>query len=179
MANFYEAIDHTLRWEGTFVNDPDDPGGATNMGITIGTFRRVAKKLLGIEPTIDNLKALTPDQAKVIYKAEYWDKIHGDEIDCQPLANIIFDFYVNAGNNAVSILQTVLNSLLSNLDIDGSFGPKTLTALRDHASLYNTVYSRYRSRRETYYKNLAKRRPSLKKYLNGWLNRVNSFPKTL
>jgi len=111
MASFDAFFPTMLKHEGGFVNDPVDPGGATNKGVTTGTFQSCAKQYLGIEPTLENLKALTDAQAGKIYKPLYWDKVRGDEIEPQELANIVFDFQVNAGANASKLLQRVLNDV--------------------------------------------------------------------
>ncbi|MFC5740925.1 glycoside hydrolase family 108 protein [Dyella tabacisoli] len=176
MANFDMFFPTLLKFEGGFVNDPDDPGGATNLGITMETFNRCANSLLKIAPTLDNLRALTPAQAGVIYKAMYWDRIGGDTIALQPLAEIVFDFNVNAGANAGSLLQRVLNQLSDKppLAVDGGIGPATLARL---AELDQTeVYRRYKQGRVDYYNQLVERRPVMGKFLKGWLARVNAFP---
>lgn len=177
MADFKKFIPVLLKFEGGFVDDPDDPGGATNRGITMGTFVRYAASLLGVEPTLSNLKKLTEDQASMIYEAVYWKGIHGDEIDDQDVANLICDFYVNAGFKAIRVLQRALNAKRpgnSKLVVDGLFGKKTLAALNACDSI--VIYCTYRRARKDYYRNLVKQRPELKKFLKGWLNRVDSFP---
>lgn len=75
MASFDIALPITLKWEGGYVDNPNDPGGETNMGITMKTFQQCSHQLLGIDPTSDNLKALTQAQAGIIYKANYWNKV--------------------------------------------------------------------------------------------------------
>lgn len=174
MASFNAFLPILLRFEGGFVNDPDDPGGATNKGITLQTFRTCAKNLLGIEPTLDNLRRLTDAQAGTIYQALYWNKVHGDEIALQDLANILCDFYVNAGAAAAKLLQTILNEKDPSVTVDGVIGPACMSALAgaDQAE----VYMRFKQGRINYYRSLAQRQPSLAKFLNGWLNRVNAFP---
>lgn len=176
MANFNVFFPTLLKHEGGFVDDPVDPGGATNRGITIATFKSCSQRLLAVEPTLDNLRQLTDAQAAIIYKALYWDPMGGDGISLQPLANIIFDFFVNAGSQAARLLQNVLNSLSAGslLAVDGAFGPATLGRLA--ASYETEVYRRYKSGRIDYYNDLAERRPELRKFLKGWLARVNSFP---
>jgi len=176
MASFDAFFPTLLGFEGGFVNDPADPGGATNKGITLRTFGTCANQLLGIQPTLENLKALTNEQAGKIYKALYWDKIKGDQIDQQELANIVFDFYVNAGANATKLLQSVLNALgaAPALAVDGLIGPGTVQALQ--SADQTEVYRRYKQGRIDYYQNLAASEPSLAKFLRGWLNRVNAFP---
>lgn len=176
MADFNSFFPTLLKHEGGFVDDAADPGGATNKGVTLGTFRQCAQSLLGIEPSLDNLRKLTDAQAGTIYKALYWDKVHGDEIALQPLANIVFDFQVNAGANAARLLQRVLNDQGVNpqVVVDGAIGPGTMAALAkvDAAK----VYAAFKQGRKDYYNNLVAQRPGLAKFLKGWLNRVDSFP---
>lgn len=177
MADFDKYFPTLLSFEGGFVNDPADLGGATNKGITMKTFMAQAPKLLGIaSPTLNDLKALTDEQAKRIYKTCYWDAVHGDEIEFQLLAEIIFDFYVNAGAPAVRQLQHVLNDLSTTpcLPADGVIGKNTLIMLKKIDQ--HVVYTMYKHWRINYYRNLVAARPSMQKYLKGWLNRVNSFP---
>ncbi len=174
MANFALFLPMVLQFEGGFSDDPVDPGGATNKGITLKTFTGCAEKLLDVSPTLENLRNLTDDQAGILYRTLYWKPVGGDETQLQDLANIVCDFYVNAGVNATKLLQRVLNDLGASLTVDGGIGPASLAAL---ASLDQTeVYRRYKSGRITYYQNLAKSQPALNKFLKGWLNRVNSFP---
>jgi lysozyme family protein len=175
MASLDAFFPTLLRFEGGYVDDPDDPGGATNKGITLRTFGPGAA-LLGIQPTLENLKALTNDQARTIYKAFYWDKIQGDQIGLQELANIVFDFYVNAGANATKLLQNVLNDLGATppLPVDGLIGPATLQAIQ--RADQKELYRRYKQGRIDYYQDLVANRASLAKFLRGWLNRVNAFP---
>ena len=80
MADFNSFFPTLLKHEGGYVDDPVDPGGATNKGVTLATFRQCVQSLLGIESTLANLRALTDAQAGTIYKALYWDKIRGDQI---------------------------------------------------------------------------------------------------
>ena len=176
MASFDAFFPTLLKHEGGFVNDPADPGGATNKGITMKTFQGCAKRFLGIDPTLANLKALTDEQAGKIYKPLYWDKVRGDDIALQELANIIFDFQVPAGDNAAKLLQRVLNDMGAKppLMVDGDIGPGTMTTLKGMDQ--KTVYGRYKKGCIDYYRDLVVKRPALGKFLNGWLNRVNSFP---
>jgi lysozyme family protein len=175
MADFNSFFPTLLKHEGGFVDDPDDPGGATNKGVTMGTFQQCAKRLLGIQPTLANLRALSDSQAGTIYKALYWDKVHGDQIALQPLANIVFDFQVNAGANASRLLQTVLNAqgAQPQLVVDGAIGAGTLAALKQANA--TAVYAAYKQGRRDYYTNLVKKNPKLAKFLKGWLARVDSF----
>ena len=172
MADFLTALRITLAFEGGYVNNPNDPGGETNRGITMAVFQHTAHPLLGIPPTSSNLKALTIAQAGIIYRTNYWNPIHGDAIPSQPLANILFDFYVNAGTHASKLLQTVINSLAATpIPTDGCIGPATIAALTPLPA--DTVFEAYKQGRINYYQSLAKKYPV---FLKGWLARANAFP---
>jgi lysozyme family protein len=171
MASFDLFLPILLRFEGGYVDNPNDPGGETNKGITMRTFATCSHALLGIDPTSANLQALTDAQAGIIYRSNYWNPVQGDQFSVQDLANIVCDFYVNAGTHATSLLQTVMNGLGTNVVVDGSLGPASMQAL---AGLdQTTVYQRYRQGRINYYEQLGTRYPM---FLQGWLNRVNAFP---
>ncbi len=174
MADFSVFFPTLLKHEGGFVDNPNDPGGATNKGITLKTFEGCAQKYLGIEPTLDNLKALTDAQAEIIYKNLYWDRVWGDQFITQELANIVFDFFVNAGANATKLLQREVNKMGSDIAVDGGMGNNTMNATneKDQPELYNN----YKQGRIQYYKDLVEKNPKLEVFLKGWLNRVNSFP---
>lgn len=175
MANFDVCLPIILKNEGGFVDDPDDPGGATNKGITFKTFCSCCSTgLLGVQPTVANLKSLTDQQAGAIYRANYWNAVCGDQIASQDLANIVCDFFVNSEANAAKLLQSILNGMGATLKVDGCIGPGTMRALA--LADQNEVYVQYKSGRIAFYRKLAQDEPPLGKFLNGWINRVNSFP---
>ena len=171
MASFDIVLPIILKFEGGYVDDPTDPGGETNKGVTMATFRQCSHALLGLEPTSDNLKALTDAQAGIIYRQNYWRPIQGDSIALQELANIVCDFYVNAGTHASSLLQQVLQTMGANVVVDGCIGPATIQALASLAE--DEVYRQYKAGRIAYYQQLGQKYPQ---FLQGWLNRVESFP---
>ncbi len=171
MASFDLFLPILLKFEGGYVNNPNDPGGETNLGITMATFQQCSHDLLGIDPTSDNLKALTPGQAGIIYKANYWNKIQGDAYALQDLANIVCDFYVNAGGNASKLLQTVLQGMGADITADGAIGPATMQALNSFSQV--DVYNAYKQGRIQYYQALGAKYPM---FLKGWLYRANWFP---
>ena len=171
MASFDLFLPIILRFEGGFVDDPTDPGGETNKGITMQTFQHCAHELLGIDPTSDNLRALTDAQAGIIYRALFWNKMNGDDFQLQELANIVCDFYVNAGTHATVLLQRVLNGMGAHVAEDGAIGPASIQAL--NALPQQEVYRKYKQGRIDYYQNLGQRFPQ---FVQGWLNRVKAFP---
>lgn len=163
MANFDLYAPSLKRWEGGFVNDPADPGGATNMGVTIGTFRTY----FGRNRTVQDLKNITPAQWRLIMKT-YWDRCKADDIRNQSVAEMLVDWHVNAGYNAIKKTQAAFG-----LKTDGIVGPKTLAALNGPDS--ELVFNRLKNARTSYYQRLVNENGSLRKFLRGWLNRVNYF----
>ena len=122
-ANYPVVLKNTLKFEGGFVNNPSDPGGATNMGITHATLSAWRHQAV----SVDDVKALTLEEASDIYKALYWDHIQGDVLP-NGVDMAMFDYAVNSGNGAAArALQAVLG-----VDQDGQIGPQTLAALAQH-----------------------------------------------
>ncbi len=167
MADFEQSIPIILKHEGLFVNHPSDPGGATNRGITFSLFKAYAKAL-GLLPTIDALKSLTEDQAKFIYREHFWQVMRGDEIINQNIADIMFDGFVNMGGKAVKLMQKDAGT-----EADGTIGPATLQAINNANA--RILFHGYKDARIKFYKDLAQKKPKLQVFLNGWLNRINSF----
>lgn len=167
MAEFEKAIPHVLKWEGGFVNHPADPGGATNRGITFNLFKQYAKSL-GLLPNVDALKSLTEPQAKKIYKEHFWDSMRGLEFKDQSIANITFDAFVNCGHNGIKIVQRMAGT-----KADGIIGPNSLFVI--NSAVPKVLFESIKDERMNYYRSLAERKPQMQVFLNGWLNRVNSF----
>jgi lysozyme family protein len=159
------ALDFVLRWEGGFVDDPIDPGGRTNRGITQKTYDayRKSKQL----PDAD-VKDVTEVEVEEIYQRNYWQAAHCPELPAK-LAIAQMDTAVNMGvGAAVRLLQRALG-----LTPDGRFGPKTLAAVRQ--SDPPRLLERYLELRRARYHHLVEKNPSLKKFLKGWLNRLDGL----
>ena len=156
-----------LSWEGGFVNDPGDLGGATNKGVTLETFKEYRKKAGLPEPTVRDLKALTDAEWDNVYKRMFWDRWHADDIKDQSVANMLVDWLWASGNYGIRIPQSVLR-----VDVDGIVGPKTLAALNQQSPAL--FFQRLRQERKNYIERICKSRPANKKYKNGWLRRVDS-----
>ncbi len=169
--------------EGGFVNDPDDPGGATNHGVTIHTLRRLGLDLTGDgRVTEDDVRALSADQAVEIYIAQYFDRPRIAELP-EPLWETVFDMQVNAGANAVRVLQRLLNDMGQDVVVDGVIGPQTIRATHAaHAAAPAHMVDAYGIARRNYYYALADRRPTSRKYVRrrdggkgGWIKRAEEF----
>ncbi len=131
-TTFERAMTLVLQHEGGWVDDPADPGGATNLGVTIGTL----SLWLGRPATRAEVRALTPASVAPLYRRRFWDAIQGDALPAG-LDYALFDFAVNSGTRrAVIGLQRALG-----IADDGRLGPVTLAALqgRDVPALVNAV----------------------------------------
>lgn len=170
MAKFELAIPRILKWEGGYVWNKADPGGETNYGITDRLDGIVDHKVdLDGDMIGDvDIKTMTVEDAKQVYK-RMWDKaILGDFIESQACADILFDGFVNCGKNGIRLLQEILN-----VKVDGVFGPRSLQVL--NLCDERIVYYKYKQSRIDYYNNLADKKPELEAFRKGWLNRINSF----
>lgn len=165
MADYKDIVPFILRWEGGFVNDPDDSGGATNLGVTIATFR----EFYGQDKTTSDLLHMTMGQWEHIFKKGYWDKILGDAIRSQGVANIIVDWcWMSGTKRVIKRIQKILR-----VKSDGIFGPMTLAAL--NASEPRNLFLVIKSARVDYYKEIVGINPRNRKFLKGWLNRLNAL----
>jgi len=169
--------------EGGYVNDPDDPGGATKFGVTEGTMRRLHLDLTK-DGKVDwrDVKVLSSEHAIDIFIDHYFRRPRVDTLpEC--LQPSVFDMYVNAGANAVRILQTLLNEMGYKAAVDGQIGPETSKASRDAAmAAPDHIADAYGIARRNYYYALADRRPASRKYARrrdggkgGWIVRAEEF----
>ncbi|MDF1855455.1 holin-associated N-acetylmuramidase [Pseudooceanicola sp.] len=169
--------------EGGYVNDPDDPGGATNWGVTIHTMRRLRLDLNGdgaISPA--DVQQLSRDQAIDIFLDQYFRRSRIADLP-EPLWASVFDMYVNAGGNAVKILQRLLSDMGWPLNADGAIGPQTIRAAAAAAETApDHLVDAYGIARRNYYFRLADQRPASRKYAitraggkGGWIKRAEEF----
>lgn len=169
--------------EGGFVDDPDDPGGATNHGVTIYTMRR-----LGLDITRDgrvdasDVRALRREQAVEIYIDHYFHR-PGLGALSEVLHASVFDMQVNAGANAVKILQRLCTQMGQPCVDDGLIGPQTIRAVqRAYEAAPGHIVDAYGIARRNYYYALADSRPANRKYARrrdggkgGWITRAEEF----
>lgn len=154
-----------LAWEGGFVNNKSDRGGATNRGITIATFRAV----YGQSKTVADLKALTDEQWMHVFKTIYWDKCRADEIKNQSVANLLVDFAWGSGTaRAAKYIQRLVG-----VTQDGNIGPKTIAAInaRDAKSLFTGL----KAERLAFINSIVRNNTSQMVFYKGWVNRLNAI----
>ncbi|MCP3969047.1 MAG: peptidoglycan-binding protein [Rhodobacteraceae bacterium] len=179
-----EAIaEEIVAREGGYVNDPDDPGGATNFGVTIGTLARLGMDLDGDgRITPEDVRRLTKAQAREIFVKHYFHRPGIGQLP-RPLQASVFDMYVNSGAHAVKILQRLLNDMGQRISVDGGIGPQTVEAAEiAFGSAPGHLGDAYGIARRNYYYALADRRPASRKYARrrdggkgGWIIRAEEF----
>lgn len=165
MADAKKLIPFILKWEGGFANHPKDKGGATNKGITIATFRQY----MGQDATVEQLKAMTDEQWKTIFKKGFWFPIKGDYITNQSIANICVDWAWGSGTRtAIKQVQRLLG-----VADDGIVGNITLSAINNANS--KKLFEKIKSARLAFVEAIVRRDPTQKVFLKGWRNRINSI----
>lgn len=189
MANANILLPFILRWEGGFVNDPTDRGGATNKGVTITTWRQVGYDKDGDgDIDVDDLKLLTNEDVRDrVLVPHYWNRWKADTINDQKIANILVDWVWASGSHGIKIPQRLLG-----VNVDGIVGPKTIEAVNfaDPKSLFLAIYDE----RVKFINNIVERSISeyekkigrkatetellkytQKRFRKGWLNRLSEL----
>lgn len=170
MADIKILAPFILSFEGGFVNHPADPGGATNRGVTIATWRQVGYDKDGDgDIDVDDLRLITEaDAVGRVMKPHYWDRWKADRIGSQSLANILVDWVWGSGAQGIKIPQQMLG-----VTADGIVGEKTLAAL--NAQNPRIFFDRVKARRVAFIESLCARKPSLKVFRAGWLRRLEAI----
>lgn len=157
MADFQLAVAKTLVHEGGFVDNPNDPGGATKYGITPADMPGT------------QIRDITTAQAVAYYSENYWKEFYSQIVD-QLLAEKLFDMGVLFGvKTAVKLLQITLVNKVS-LVTDGEFGPGTLSAVNQNANLLPA----YRTILINHCMSVVNSRPETSVFVRGWVNRINT-----
>ncbi|MCM1165207.1 MAG: hypothetical protein NC401_04240 [Ruminococcus sp.] len=140
MANVDVLLPFILKFEGGFVNDPADSGGATNKGVTIATWRQCGYDKDGDgDIDVQDLKLITnKDVRDRVLKPHYWDRWKADQIQSQRVANILVDWVWGSGKHGIVIPQRLLG-----VKDDGIVGAKTLAAVNaaDPDRLFEAIYN--------------------------------------
>lgn len=146
MNNFPQCFKWLLQDEGGYTNDPNDSGGATNLGITIGDYRKYIKA----DATPSDVKTLTVAQAQGIYKTKYWDAVGGDKLP-SGVDNACFNYGVLAG----------IGRPIADL--------KKFADIKDPNKLIDAICDEMKA----FLIRLAETRPKDKKFEKGWVARVD------
>lgn len=158
MDKFDIAMKFTLRWEGGLVDHASDPGGLTNFGIAQRSH-----------PDVD-IRNLTEELAKEIYRKSYWNKIHGDDLP-PPVALAVMDYAVNSGTSrSAKTLQKVVGA-----GVDGAIGPNTLKKVAEAVEKdgENAVAQAVVMERVGFLCRLVKNKPAMIVFLHGWMKRTH------
>jgi lysozyme family protein len=157
-ANFFKSLEMVLHHEGGFVQHPDDPGGATNKGITHKTYADFLGRPL---EDVSELKNIPEEHVQLIYKNGYWDKVKGDELP-GGVDLCVFCWAVNSGpGRAAKALQKIVM-----VSQDGAIGPKTLIAVSEMTP--TEIIENMTKQRIEFYKGLN----TFDTFGRGWLRRA-------
>lgn len=189
MSYFEQAHKFTAQWEGGLTDHPNDKGGITKYGVSLAFLSDLAQTQAGrdtldrmgirLPVTRETIKALTPDHAASLFRWQFWDRLHCD--DLQPrTALIIYDAAVNHGSaRAVKLAQQACNlvSPRAKLAVDGALGPLTRAALdaNNRAALHTVCIEE----RRKFYRAIVNNNPSQSVFLRGWLNRADALEQYL
>jgi len=155
-------------FEGGYVNNPNDAGGATNMGITLNTYRSVNPLA-----TVNDIKNLPKQTAIDIYTKLYWNKYHIDKMPTD-IQDVVFDTFVQHNPiTAGKIVQEAINTLGQSIAVDGTIGENTLDAM--HMVGTKDLRNAILLQRKSFYVNQATSHPSQEQFLVGWLRRLKEL----
>jgi len=155
ISNWSKAFLLLLESEGGYVNNPSDPGGRTNLGVTQSTWEN------WVGHPVKDMRGLTPEIVAPLYRQKYWDACKCDLLPTG-LDYMVFDFAVNAGvGRSTKTLQSAVGTAP-----DGDIGKKTLQAIMTCSK--GQLIDKFSVAKESFYRSL----PTFAVFGNGWLNRV-------
>lgn len=183
MSTFDWAVENVLHHEGGWVNNPNDPGGATKFGISL-RYLQARGDMDGDglpdgdldgdgDVDIDDIRVASREDSIQLYKTGFWDPNKCSSIKSALVATKIFDMAVNMGSRQCwRLVQRATNKLGSNLSVDGKVGPNTLAAVNlYHRTDYDLIVV-IRERQANFYETLIERKPSLAEFRLGWRRRA-------
>jgi lysozyme family protein len=156
-SNWNKSFMLLLMSEGGYSAHEADPGGRTNLGVTQAVWENWVGRVSGEK----EMRSLTPEMVKPLYKKKYWDACKCDEL---PLGidYLVFEFACNAGvGRSIKSLQTVVGTTP-----DGTIGPKTLQAMMVCSK--TDLIDKFSAAKEAFYRSL----PTFAVFGKGWLNRI-------
>jgi len=171
MANINQFIPFILKWEGGYVNDPDDLGGPTNKGVTLKTWQDCGydKNGDGIIDEEDLKQIFLQDVVECVLRPHYWNRWQADRIKNQSIANLLVDWMWASGVAGIKIPQQMLK-----LKPDGIVGEKTLAAINSYP-VQKELFDRLKDERLACIERICVARPANQRFRKGWLNRINDI----
>lgn len=169
MADANKLFPFILKYEGGWAQHLADKGGATNMGITINTWKTCGyDKDRDGDIDTDDLRIINQQDVFSIFKKHYWDRWKADQIQSQDIANILVDWLWLSGSPAIRIPQQILG-----VKTDGIVGEKTIQAL-NNMPVPGFFYA-IKEERLLFIENIIQRNPSQAVFRAGWINRLNNI----
>jgi len=170
MAELSILAPFILGHEGGYICDKDDRGKATNKGVTISTWRHCGYDINGDgRINVADLKLLTDeDVIEKVMRPHFWNKWHADDIRSQPVANMLVDWTWCSGKWGIILPQRILG-----VKDDGIVGDITLKAVNEANP--ELLFEKLKKRRIKYVNDIVRIRLANKKFLRGWLRRINSI----
>ncbi len=163
MADYKKLIPTVLKWEGGYAGNIDGMT-CTMKGVTLATYR----SYYGRTKDCSDLKNISDKEWEHIFKKGFWDRWKADKIENQSIANLLVDWVWGSGKWGIVYPQQILG-----VKADGMVGDKTLAAVNNYPNkkeLFNKLWNRRKKHFEAIASGSYK-----KKFLKGWLNRLNDF----
>lgn len=170
MSVFEVAIPVILKHEGGWVNDKDDPGGATNWGVSLRWLKTLGELEADIDGDgdidTDDIRGMPKEYAVRLYRKYWWNKYRYERINDQALATKVFDLSINMGaKQCHKLLQRTCNKISGDLEIDGILGIVSFNVISSLDPRW--LLAQFKLQAIDFYKSLNK-----PKYINGWIARV-------
>ncbi len=168
MNTFQKALDYVFANEGGFDNIPEDHGGATRYGITIGDAMRWRKRSVSVA----EMRVFPIEEAKQIYEAWYWKPVGCDRITSPGVAICVFDIGVVCGiSTAARFAQKVCIGTGALIKLDGEIGHHSIKAIN---AVDPAVFIKaFAALSENKFRSIVDKNPTQTKFLKGWLNRAH------
>ena len=164
-----QLLTEVIRREGGYVHDPADRGGPTKYGIT----QRTLRAWRGQAVTADDVRRLTTDEARTIYRRRYVDDPGFARLPDPLRAQVVDNGVLSGPRQAVKDLQRAIGGVT----VDGQLGPQTRAALRQRGVA--AVHARLIQVRASRIGRIVQRRPEQARFLTGWLTRITAFARDL